>query len=105
MPHSPAPFEYFTDVEMICDANGKRIADLSANENEDDCDIPTEAEGVANAKLFCAAPDVLATLVLAERLIHVAINVDAFKTTLRDGAAKIHHETIRAAIAKAKGEA
>lgn len=62
MPHSPAPFTYDEVEAMLFDKDNKRVADLNPNELEDASDIPTEAEMLANGKLFTAAPDMLAAL-------------------------------------------
>jgi hypothetical protein len=93
--HTPAPWRVFTD-DNECGLYHVRTPGRAVAEPEDE----------ANARLIAAAPELLAALQLAVKLIPVARR--HFPKSVRNGD-KFDLEnacaTITAAIAKAKGEA
>lgn len=88
---------------VVLAAKGRRLlADCPQWSNRDD--RPRAAEAFANAKLFAAAPDLLEAAQLALQIAESWIHDQLDGTSSIDGAL-LHLDPVRAAIARARGEA
>ena len=97
MKHSPSPFTAKTDGcggYNIIDAEGRTIGATSGAFSKD---IPAKEED-ANAKLFAAAPDLLAACEAADKFLQ-----DGYPDHEVSDAERTLREALRAAIAKAGG--
>lgn len=92
--HTPGKFEAIGNLvrsPMIQEGNDGRPCGVKIAESFDGYGLPHGEEAIANAKLFAAAPDLLAALEMVDSLCYPVVE------TCRDA--------IREAIAKAKGTA
>jgi hypothetical protein len=90
MPHSPAPFKIVGPYQItVLDANDKIIGDFMIR-----VDYSPEETCAANAKLFAAAPELLAVL---QRSLN-------WLSSYPGGGADGCYDQARAAIARATGE-
>ena len=99
--HTPGPWTFTDDPEYNCfyvDAQNGAIgvADVVR--------LPVKDQGLANARLIAAAPDLLAALIDAESAMFHVLADDGFATPFDQKAMKDAMQAARAVLAKARGQ-